>query len=675
MASNAPMGIHSDFPARGGTAMSARRPVRSEASRLPILVLGLTLVLACGGGGGGGASGPSQSTTGTGYGLAPATGPGDVGNFFPTATGDRWFYNTTSTGTAGTTSSIDSLEVMGAQLFNTVQATDFRQTSSGGHAVLDSFYLKSPGGITFLGTGDATDWLTTTIGPFQEALFPLAQGTVADFTKTGYSIGTDLDGDGKPESLTAHVTASLTSFSSVTVPAGTYPGAAQLVTTISGSVKGSKDGTTLPFSSTQTLWAAPGVGIVRQDQAVSAGGQATQSSAQARGYIVDGVKHGWGVPVTLSKGQLPGNSDSADPGRGAVAAGPGFLALTTWVSAATGSRRLTASLFDGTGAPVTLDATPTAATALTSFGQAAAFDGTNYLAVCSQNDNSGSYPPMLGTRISPTGTILDPAGLVLAPQGGFIPAAAAGGGGTLVVYSRYDNTSHHYILYGVRVGTNGSVGSEFTIMAVPDTSVYGCAVAFDGTNFLVVCSGEHLGLTTTYSLYGARVTPAGAVLDPMPLLLVDAPCSPGWPALAFDGTHYLLAWNDARTGAPGIYGARISASGTLLDGVPTASGFLIDGGGTLERGDPAVGFNGTDYLVCWSLGAYAGTGAPCITGVKVAPAGSLDGTAFPVSGAPPAAARLYYPAVAASSQGTACIWLVNSELQGTVKEMDGVVAW
>jgi hypothetical protein len=564
---------------------------------------------------------------------------------------------------------------MGAQLFNTVQATDFRQTSSGGHAVLDSFYLKSPGGITFLGTGDATDWLTTTIGPFQEALFPLAQGTVADFTKTGYSIGTDLDGDGKPESLTAHVTASLTSFSSVTVPAGTYPGAAQLVTTISGSVKGSKDGTTLPFSSTQTLWAAPGVGIVRQDQAVSAGGQATQSSAQARGYIVDGVKHGWGVPVTLSKGQLPGNSDSADPGRGAVAAGPGFLALTTWVSAATGSRRLTASLFDGTGAPVTLDATPTAATALTSFGQAAAFDGTNYLAVCSQNDNSGSYPPMLGTRISPTGTILDPAGLVLAPQGGFIPAAAAGGGGTLVVYSRYDNTSHHYILYGVRVGTNGSVGSEFTIMAVPDTSVYGCAVAFDGTNFLVVCSGEHLGLTTTYSLYGARVTPAGAVLDPMPLLLVDAPCSPGWPALAFDGTHYLLAWNDARTGAPGIYGARISASGTLLDGVPTASGFLIDGGGTLERGDPAVGFNGTDYLVCWSLGAYAGTGAPCITGVKVAPAGSLDGTAFPVSGAPPAAARLYYPAVAASSQGTACIWLVNSELQGTVKEMDGVVAW
>jgi hypothetical protein len=256
-----------------------------------------------------------------------------------------------------------------------------------------------------------------------------------------------------------------------------------------------------------------------------------------------------------------------------------------------------------------------------------------------------------------------------------MPAAAAGGAGCLVVYSRYDNASGHYILYGVKVGTNGTVGAEFTIMAVPGTSVYGCAVAFDGTNFLVVCSGEHLGLITTYSLYGARVTPAGAVLDPMPLLLVDAPCSPGWPALAFDGTHYLLAWNDTRTGAPGIYGARISTAGTLLDGTPTASGFLIDGGGTLERGDPAVGFNGTDHLVAWSLGAYAGTGTPCITGVKVSPMGTLSGSTFPVSGAPPTAARLYYPAIAASSQGTACLWLVNSELQGTVKEMDGVVAW
>jgi hypothetical protein len=656
--------------------MSMRRPVRSEACRLSCLALGLTLVLACGGGGGGGGtSGPIQGTTGTGYGLAPATGPGDVSNVFPTATGDRWFYNTTTSDVGGTIVSIDSLEVTGTRSFNNVLATDFRLTSGDGSGALDYFYLKSPGGITFLGTGDATDWLTTTIGPYQEALFPLAQGTVADFTKTGYSIGVDLDGDGKAESLTAHVTASLAAFSSVTVPAGTFPGAARLVSTISGSVTGSKDGTIVPFSSTQALWAAPGVGIVRQDQAISAGGEATQISAQARGYIVDGVKHGWGVPVTLSKGQLPGNSDSADPGRGAVAAGPGFLALTTWVSATTGSRRLTASLFDGSGAPVVLDATPASATALTSFGQAAAFDGTSYLAVCSQNDNSGTYPPMLGIRISPTGTILDPAGLVLAPQGGFIPAAAAGGGGTLVVYSRYDNISHHYILYGVRVGTDGTVGPESTIMAVPDTSMYGCAVAFDGTNFLVVSSGEHLGLTTTHSLYGARVTPAGAVLDPTPLLLVDAPCAPGWPALAFDGTHYLLAWNDARTVAPGIYGARISVAGALLDGTPTASGFPIDGGGTLERGDPALGFNGTDYLVCWSLGAYAGTGAPCITGAKVAPTGSLDGTAFPVSGAPPAAARLYYPVVATSSQGTACIWLVNSELQGTVKEMDGVVAW
>ena len=90
--------------------MVARRLILPQ---VPIL-LGLFLALACGGGGGG-ASGPAQSTTGTGYGLAPTAGPGDVAGFFPTDTGDPWFYNLTgSDGTTTTQSLLVNNEVQGA---------------------------------------------------------------------------------------------------------------------------------------------------------------------------------------------------------------------------------------------------------------------------------------------------------------------------------------------------------------------------------------------------------------------------------------------------------------------------------------------------------------------------------------------------------------------------------
>jgi len=641
-----------------------------------VLALGLLLAPACGGGGGGG-GGSAPATAGTGYGMAPATGPGDVQAFFPAAAGDQWFYNLTTTDSGATTASLGSLQVIGTTLFNTVQALDFRQTSSDGSAALDTYYFESPGGITFLGNGDPTDWLTSTVGPYVQLGFPVAAGPVADFTRTGYSVP-DQNGDGRPETLSAHVTVTVADFETVAVPAGTFTGAAKVVSSITGTVTVSGSGAVVPFNSTQTVWAAPGVGVVKQMEDDSVASEVSQTLAEVRGYAIGGARHGMGLPMALSQGQLPGDSDTSDPGRGAVASnGQGFMAVTTWAPAAGGGRRLKASLFDGINPPVTVDATPSSATALTSDAIALAFDGSNYLAACSQNDNSGTYPPLLGVRIGPSGTVLDNGtGFVLAPAGGFNPAAAGDGAGGLVAYNRFDAKSGHHILYGVMVAADGTPGTEFTIMSDPGNSLYGCAVAFDGTNFLVVCRKEIVGTNPySYDLMGARVSKAGAVLDTPPLTLATASAT-GYPALAFDGGNYLAAWMDTRNaGQPDIYAARVSPAGTLLDGTAAASGFMVDGGGTLGRSDPAVAFNGSDYLVCWSLGAYLGTGAPCITGVKVTPAGALDGAAFAVSGPPPANAVLASPASAASPQGSAVIWLVNNEAAGTVKEMDGVVAW
>jgi len=65
-------------------------------------------------------------------------------------------------------------------------------------------------------------------------------------------------------------------------------------------------------------------------------------------------------------------------------------------------------------------------------------------------------------------------------------------------------------------------------------------------------------------------------------------------AVAFDGTNYLVVWQGSRDAPYRIYGSRVSRDGTVLDG----SGITISS----ELGtqtSPAVAFDGNDYLVVW----------------------------------------------------------------------------
>ena len=126
---------------------------------------------------------------------------------------------------------------------------------------------------------------------------------------------------------------------------------------------------------------------------------------------------------------------------------------------------------------------------------------------------------------------------------------------------------------------------------------YAPSVAFDGTNYLVVWQDQRPG--AGFDIYAARVSEAGVVLDPLGIPISKAAGNQWAPAVAFDGTSFLVVWQDDRSTAtgPDLYGGRVSSAGVLLDpgGIPisTAPGAQLM---------PAVARAGASSLVVWTEG-------------------------------------------------------------------------
>src|SRR3954468_1155964 len=146
------------------------------------------------------------------------------------------------------------------------------------------------------------------------------------------------------------------------------------------------------------------------------------------------------------------------------------------------------------------------------------------------------------------------------------------------------------------------------LQGAPDDGVAGSGVAFDGTNYLAVWNQNTAGVPT---VYGARVTPDGTVLDQSGFAISAAG---GWgPAVAFDGTNYLVVFGNAGQ----IEGARVSPDGTVLD----PGGIPISTRPDVER-SPTLAFDGTNYLVVWSSAAQ-GTGYDEVWSARVSPSGAV----------------------------------------------------
>jgi phosphoribosylformylglycinamidine (FGAM) synthase PurS component len=222
-----------------------------------------------------------------------------------------------------------------------------------------------------------------------------------------------------------------------------------------------------------------------------------------------------------------------------------------------------------------------------------------------------------GARVTPGGTVLDPSGILITMAGRdqLTPAVGFDGANFLVAWGDNRAADLNLDVYGARVTPAGTVldPQGFVITQAANEQSHP-AIGFDGANFLVVWTDYRNG---DYSdIYGARVTPQRTVLDPQGFAISQTVLDQSNPVLGFDGANFLLAWTDYRSGIySDIFGARVTPQGTVLD----TSGLIIMRAAEGQY-SPAlsIGFDGTNYLVVWE--DYR-SDQPDIFGALVTPAG------------------------------------------------------
>jgi len=137
------------------------------------------------------------------------------------------------------------------------------------------------------------------------------------------------------------------------------------------------------------------------------------------------------------------------------------------------------------------------------------------------------------------------------------------------------------------------------------------AIAFDGTNYLIVWEDDHSG---NVNICGTFVDQSGRVLNSYGINITNSSDDHFTPDIAFDGTNYLVVWSEDRNGNQDIIGTRINTEGVILD----PQGIQISAAPENQM-KPAITFGGAYYFVAW--GELEDTH---IYGTRISPSGIVQ---------------------------------------------------
>ena len=152
-------------------------------------------------------------------------------------------------------------------------------------------------------------------------------------------------------------------------------------------------------------------------------------------------------------------------------------------------------------------------------------------------------------------------------------------------------------------------------------------VSFDGTNYLLVWTDS--ASTPNEDVYGQLISKAGALVGSA--FPVTQAAGAQWAhGVIFDGTNYLVIWEDYRRGGSDVYGQRISKAGALVGGEirisPANDANFYDNNVVAEHENHQLVAGATNYFAVWTQNAQGGGGNTVVAGQFVSPNGTLIGS-------------------------------------------------
>ncbi|WP_338864743.1 hypothetical protein [Myxococcus stipitatus] len=251
---------------------------------------------------------------------------------------------------------------------------------------------------------------------------------------------------------------------------------------------------------------------------------------------------------------------------------------------------------------------------------AIAFNGTSFFVVWNSLDGVD------GVRVKPDGTVVGPVFHVIRTDESFSPVGVACSPDICLVTFTIAGDAETVIFFG-RVTKNGVVitDSDRTLSPFPNFA-RDAAVTWNNQRkeFLVVWSDERGAGAGHEDIYGNRVKEDGTILDDDGFPISTAPGAQRTPDVTWTGRRYHVVWSDNRDGDPDIFGARVYGNGAVEDpdGIPisTASG---------DQTEPRIAHHNAKSLVVWD---DTRTGAHRIFGARFGEDGRVwDPTGFAIS--------------------------------------------
>ena len=227
-------------------------------------------------------------------------------------------------------------------------------------------------------------------------------------------------------------------------------------------------------------------------------------------------------------------------------------------------------------------------------------NGNDYF-VAWQNKNGGSAHDIFGIRIDASGNLIgDGPTTICVDEGDQVkPSVAAISGGYLAVWEDARNSGKfsNRDVYGIRLGVDGTpTDAETFAISIADKDQRNPVVVSAGDHF--IASWEDFRNGEDNDIFGSRISLDGEpVVDPDAIWFSTIGNEQLEPAVATNGTEWLVVWADNRNGEDfDIHAARVDGT-TFL---PIDEGGLVISNALADQRQPAVASDGTDFLITWA---------------------------------------------------------------------------